>query len=250
MTLGFAFAAIAMQLPASIPGQLYVPNDGRPHAGVVVLRDEGSEGAAIAEREARGLADQGFVSLALDLSADLSQVYEAFRWLRTSSYVGRRPTAVYGVGRGAEAALGFSVYVSERAGLMTPAAVVLHAPVDRLGEAGWNWQGSALGFAPGRELRLDRTSFSLFVSHGVLDPVVAVSASYHLEESLRAEGASTQSVVHPRIGIDAPTGAEGAPSFARAEFHYFEGQGHVLAPLQDEARLGAMVRFLKHFLGE
>jgi dienelactone hydrolase len=244
------------------PGALYVPADGQPHPGVLLLH--GSEGGEASERiqEARKLASQGYAAMALCWFGcnaagvpataelvDLSRTYEAFRWFRSSQHVKARPTAFYGVGLGAEHALVLATYLAKHPEYCTPSAVIVHAPPARIRDtapATWTWHGDLRGLQPGSPIALDRYSGGLMVTHGVEDATQAVVSSHQLEQALREAGASVRAYLHssdpsvPPQVINPP--ADRGP--ARADFHYFEGEGAVFDPVMDSIRMDAVSAFL------
>jgi len=125
--------------------KLYVPNDGKPHPGILVLH--GSEGGSLPyyQLEAQLLAAHGYSVLAYCWyncaknplktanesleNVDLNKTYRAFTWLKASPYVGNLKTAIFGVSRGAEQALILG-WKTKAEGLTVPDALVVHAPSD------------------------------------------------------------------------------------------------------------------------
>jgi fermentation-respiration switch protein FrsA (DUF1100 family) len=260
-----ALAAI-IAVPIQFPGSLYIPADGHPHPAIVLLH--GSEGGMKPEqgREARVLAEQGFAALALCsygcagtpahlAEIDLSRTYEAYRWLRWSPYVRGRPTAVYGKERGAEQALVLAVYLAKHPGLLSPNAVVAHAPTDRIepgsnGVAAWTWGGALEGLQTGNPIVLDRYSGSLLVTHGIDDEHQSVESSRILERALRGAGSPVRTYLHDRDPAHTPVivaGPERGP--VRADFHYFQGEGETFDSGMDAVRMEWVSDFLKQVLG-
>lgn len=105
-------------------GVLFVPNDGKPHPGILLLH--GSEGGlnSITKLEAQALAAQGYAAFAFcyagcwtgaeadvyrpnheTIDVDLERTRDALTWLAKSEFVGGRKVGIYGVSRGAEQAL-------------------------------------------------------------------------------------------------------------------------------------------------
>lgn len=138
-------------------GVMFVPNDGAPHPGVLVLH--GSEGGFTSgtKIEAYGLAAQGYAALALcyggcrtgdeadsyrpnreTLDVDLETTYSALAWLARSGHVGSKKVGVYGVSRGAEQALLLASLIAGDVTRRQPDAVAVHAPSDVV-VGGWNW---------------------------------------------------------------------------------------------------------------
>ena len=147
---------------------LFVPNDDKPHPGVLVLH--GSDGGTWPYwmLEAQALAYEGYAALAYcyascpsgddrDLylprveihNVELRKTYDALEWLSKSSLVGGKKVALYGYSRGAEHALLLASLMADDKFAAQPAAVAVHAPSDVIW-AGWNWQwGNDLCRKPG-----------------------------------------------------------------------------------------------------
>jgi dienelactone hydrolase len=289
-----AFGVIEVPL-TDFPGHLYVPNDGLPHPGLLVLH--GSEGGAApySPLEAESLAAEGYAALALCyfgcndprvppqlFDVDISRTYEAFRWLRTSSYVQGKPTAIYGVSRGAEQALDLAVYLSKHSGFMIPNAIIAHAPFSKIvpgfmhqfenpdcwtshipfvgewipscgitpGHPAWTWQGDLTGLEPWTDIDLPRYSGNVLITHGMKDEVWNYTESQKLEARLRESGAAVRSSVHA-VDLSAPPVVTGpAEGTMHGEFHYFEGQGHVFGREAYLVRWQLMLDFLGRVLGK
>lgn len=146
-------------LPTRLDGSaLFVPNDGKPHPGVVLLH--GSEGGTWPYWmiEAQALAYEGYAALAYCYAScpsgddrdlylprteihrvELKQTYDALEWLAKSSFVGGKKVALYGYSRGAEQALLLASLLADGKFAVQPAAVAVHAPSDVIWP-GWNWQ--------------------------------------------------------------------------------------------------------------
>ena len=140
----------------SFPGsRLYVPNDGKPHPGILVLH--GSDGGGMALTSAliaQNLASNGYTALALCYfdcnrtftgphetlaQVEIQKIFDALSWLKNSEFVKNQKTAVYGYSRGAE----LSLLIGEKSGLsdhpaITPDALIAHAPLSEVWGA-WNW---------------------------------------------------------------------------------------------------------------
>lgn len=135
--------------------KLFVPNDGKSHPGILLLH--GSEGGSLPYywAEAQLLAGHGYAVLAFcwyncgknpitdaydDLeNVDLNKTYDAFVWLKNSTYVNKAKTGIVGVSRGAEQSLILAWKMSE-AGREVPSAIAVHAPSDVV-VTGFNWSG-------------------------------------------------------------------------------------------------------------
>lgn len=137
---------------------LFVPNDGKPHPGVVVLH--GSDGGTWPYwmLEAQALAYEGYSALAYCYAScpsgddrdlylprveihrvELKRTYDALEWLANSAFVGGKKVAIYGYSRGAEHALLLASLMADGKFDVQPTAVAVHAPSDVIW-AGWNWQ--------------------------------------------------------------------------------------------------------------
>ena len=266
-TLALASSPV-VSVPIPFAGTLYVPDDGLPHPGVLLLH--GLEGGAATDRvrEARFFASKGFAALAfcwfgcdepvLSIPSaphdiDLSRTYEAFRWLRSSSYVKHKPTAIYGVSLGAQQALVLAVYLAQHPEYITPNAVVVHAPSDEIQGGNpplWTWQGDLRGLQPGSPIQLARYSGGLLVTQGLEDSQQAVSASRKIEQRVRSAGTAVRTLVHEADPTLPPLVVEPSePGVARMEFHYFKLEGGVFDPAMDAIRLNEVIEFLQNKLG-
>lgn len=144
-----------IQLSPPFKGSLlYIPNDGKPHRGVVLLH--GSEGGSLpyALLEAQFLAGHGFAVLAycwyncsknpitqpIDPleNVELRNTVEAIKWLKSSSYVQGEKLALLGWSRGAEQALILGT-LPEIGRLVD--AIAVHTPSDTI-VSGISWAGS------------------------------------------------------------------------------------------------------------
>ena len=135
---------------------LYVPNDGKPHPGVLLLH--GSEGgsAPYTDYSAAYLASQGYAALSFCyfkctgkvpvqpgadgsletaqsmpaelVNVDLGRTYKAMTWLRHSDWVANGKVSLLGFSRGAEQSLVFASYLASRPTVDHPDAVMVHAP--------------------------------------------------------------------------------------------------------------------------
>lgn len=132
---------------------LFVPNDGKPHPGIVILH--GSEGGSLPfyRLEAQLMAAHGYSVLAFCWyncaqnpitdpmqsieNIDLNKTLEALAWLKASAHVSGKKTALYGFSRGAEQTLilGWRTAVD---GKVKPDALAVHAPSDTV-VAGLTW---------------------------------------------------------------------------------------------------------------
>jgi dienelactone hydrolase len=139
---------VASPFPSSM---LYVPNDGKPHPGVIFLH--GSEGGSLPymNLEAQLLAAHGFATLAfcwynclkdpitmpIDTleNVELGNTIKALQWLKDSKYVGGRKVALAGWSRGAEQAVLLGS-LPEAAALAD--AVAVHTPADTVIN-GFSW---------------------------------------------------------------------------------------------------------------
>lgn len=131
--------------------RLYIPNDGQPHPGVLLLH--GSEGGSEAFfwSEAQYLAAHGYAALAFCYfdcgypgqgphqtlaSVEIEKTFEALQWLKQSAYVRGGKTAIFGVSRGAEQSLLVASLSAEKG--VGIDAILAHSPSD-LSNAAWNW---------------------------------------------------------------------------------------------------------------
>lgn len=124
---------------------LYVLNDGKPHPGIVILH--GSEGGSLPfyRLEAQLMAMHGYSVLAYcwyncaqnPITApfqsieniDLNKTLDAIAWLKSSSHVAGKKTALYGFSRGAEQTLIIG-WRTAADGKPMPDALAVHAPSD------------------------------------------------------------------------------------------------------------------------
>jgi len=139
---------VATPFPSS---KLYVPGDGKPHPGVIFLH--GSEGGSLPymNLEAQLLASHGYAALAfcwyncgkdpltmpLDRleNVELDSTVKALAWLKSSSYVAGKKTALAGWSRGGEQAILLASF-PEAAALAD--AVAVHTPADTVVN-GFTW---------------------------------------------------------------------------------------------------------------
>jgi dienelactone hydrolase len=130
---------------------LYVPNDGKPHPGVVVLH--GSEGGSLPymNLEAQYLAAHGFAALAFCWyncgksmitspiepleNIELAKTIDAIAWFKNSDYVKGKKVALTGFSRGAEQAVLLGS-IEKAAALVDVIAV--HTPADKI-VVGFYW---------------------------------------------------------------------------------------------------------------
>ncbi len=133
--------------------QLFVPNDGKPHPGIILLH--GSEGGSLPyyRLEAQLMAMHGYAVLAFcwyncaqnPISSpfqtleniDLNKTLDAMSWLKASAYVAGKKTAVYGFSRGAEQTL-LLAWKTAADGKNLPDAIAVHAPSDTV-VGGFTW---------------------------------------------------------------------------------------------------------------
>lgn len=136
--------------PSSV---LYVPNDGKPHPGVIVLH--GSEGGSLpyAALEAQFLAAHGYSALVFCWyncgklpfpfispfdtleNVELNKTIDAIKWFKNSSYTSGKKLAIAGVSRGAEQAV-ILASLAEVASIVESIAV--HTPSEIV-ESGMSW---------------------------------------------------------------------------------------------------------------
>ena len=145
-----------------IAGLLYDPGDGRRHKGVIVLG--GSEGG-FGGPEAAMLAAHGFTALSLayfgvkGLPPTLQNIPveyfgRAVSWMRASPLVDADSIAVFGVSRGAEAALMLAATYPEIKAVVAKApshvrwegVTARHLP----GGPAWTFEGKPLPYVPNR----------------------------------------------------------------------------------------------------
>ncbi|MGA1990287.1 MAG: acyl-CoA thioesterase/bile acid-CoA:amino acid N-acyltransferase family protein [Bryobacteraceae bacterium] len=144
-----------------IDGILCDPGDGRQHPGVMVLG--GSEGGAGMLDTTLLLASRGFTTMSLayfgaqGLPPTLQNIpVEYFRkalgWIRARPKTDPRFVAVFGVSRGAEAALQFAATCSDVAAVVarSPSYVRWEGATARQlpGGPAWTWRGEPLTYVP------------------------------------------------------------------------------------------------------
>ncbi len=143
-----AIIAVETPFPGSI---LYVPHDGKPHPGIIVLH--GSEGGTLPyfHLDAQMYAANGYAALAFCWyncrknpitspysplkNIELMKTVEAISWLKNSNYVGDKKVGLHGVSRGAEQAM-ILASLDESRRLLS--AISAHTPADRI-VSGYNW---------------------------------------------------------------------------------------------------------------
>ena len=144
-----------------IDGLLCDPGDGRRHPGVIVLG--GSEGGAGMPDAAVLLASHGFTTMSLayfgakGLPPTLQNIPvenfgKALRWMRARPETDPRFVAVFGVSRGAEAALQFAATYFEVTAVVarSPSNVRWEGATSRQLPGGpiWTYQGKPLTYVP------------------------------------------------------------------------------------------------------
>lgn len=131
--------------------KLYLPNDGKPHSGIVMLH--GSEGGSLpyAALEAQFLASHGYAVLAFcwyncaknPITApfdaleniELRKTIEAIQWLKNSDHVSGGKVALLGWSRGGEQAVLLGS-ISDSITLVD--AIAVHTPSDTV-VSGFSW---------------------------------------------------------------------------------------------------------------
>jgi len=263
----FADLATIVERPTPFPGStLYVPNDGKPHPGILVLH--GSEGGSLPyyQLDAQFLAAQGYAALAycwyncqrdpiraahLPLeNVELEKTLNAYRWLKASSHVQNRKTALLGVSRGAEQALILG-WLTTRDGGDVPDAIAVHAPSDtvvmgfswaaidnrcwfsglwnpacgpmpkdpsKTTVTAWRWQGKPL--AHGTRIEIEKYRGPVFIAHGTRDEWWSHERSLAIQKSLVASG-------------------------NEPEVHILEGEKHVFTPAAETRKKEWLLNFLK-----
>jgi pimeloyl-ACP methyl ester carboxylesterase len=144
-----------------IDGLLCDPGDGRRHPGVIVLG--GSEGGAGMPDAAVLLATHGFTTMSLAYfgaqglpptlqSIPVENFGRALQWMRARPETDPDFVALFGVSRGAEAALEFAATYSDVSAVVarSPSYVRWEGATARQLPGGpiWTWQGKPLTYVP------------------------------------------------------------------------------------------------------
>lgn len=290
LVLGLVFAGFiftvpvctADELPVIRPiytpfkGVLFIPNDGKPHPGVLLLH--GSEGGlySITKLRAQALAAQGYAAFAFcyagcrsgseadvyrpnreTIDVDLERTRDALTWLANSEFVGGRKVGVYGVSRGAEQALLLASLLARDDQAVQPAAVAVHAPSDVVvGGWNWYWRDPVCGQAGGSWNALCGSEPPQDDAHWPVawlwrsDPGLVVPDRRIEVERIGAPIFITHGDQDQVWSVDRTSRIKKALEDAgrHPEVHIFPGEGHEFSPEADYRRTVCLLSFLKSTL--
>jgi dienelactone hydrolase len=293
LALAFSISVEAAELKVievatpHIGSKLFVPNDGKPHPGVLLLH--GSEGGSFPYywAEAQIIAAHGYSVLAFcwyhcakdPITApmdtiediDLNKTADAYTWLKNSSHVDKKKTAIVGTSRGAEQALilGWKMAVDTKD---LPAAIAVHAPSDVVvtgfswaamdkrcwicktlddtcfkgakDPRGWDWSQMVWNPSCGEELK-DPTKDPMTAWSWNKKPVptdARIEIEHFKNPVFLTHGTIDEWWDHTRtLNIEKTLKDAGATP----EVHIFKGESHVFKTVAENERKELLLKFLK-----
>lgn len=240
-------------------GPAYSPPGEGPFPAVLLLH--GSEGAFAgwSHRAAVILAVHGFLAFPFGYSVGgngwnagsiidipLDRTEAACARLRRVSLCNGK-LGLYGVSRGAEHALLLTALLVQQRSHDLPDAVAAHSPPDVIcgafngpswrdpGDPGWQvwdpnlrawtWRGSSESLLPTTPIAIEAYGGPLFLSHGTADRIWSVEMTRRLEARLHSHG-------------------------RQPEIHYYDGEGHALSSVADNAHHEKLLSFFRRHLVE